>query len=772
MRDPEGLPSEESYRAIFDSANDAIFVHDIETGRILDVNRRMCELYGYTVEEACRLTVGDISSGEPPFSQQDAVEHIRKAGVEGAQVFDWLCKRRNGELFPVEVNLKRATIGGQDRMLAIVRDITERKRVENELQEERDRTARYLDVAGVMILALDEHGTITLLNQKGCEILGCDSATALGRNWFDNYLPERVRQQTREVFAQIIAGRIDGSDRHENPIVTSTGEERIILWHNVTLTQGQGRRIGTLSSGEDVTERRRAEKALRESEERYRGLVDHSPIPILVHTGDEIVFLNPEAIRVIGGTNLEQFTGRSIWEFLHKDERAIAEERVRAAQERGERGELIEHKLVRLDGTVIQAEVTGTPIVFEGKPSIQVVFRDVSERRLLEEQLRHSQKMEGIGRLAGGIAHDFNNILQAILGYVDIALERTNPADERHDVLGRVRDGAKRAADLTGQLLVFSRRQLLEPTTLDVNQLLGGMMQMLRRLIRENIELEFLPGTGANTIHADPGQIEQTVLNLCLNARDAIVGGGRVLIATRKADLSYEFCREHPGARAGSFVVLSVSDSGSGMNAETRRRMFEPFFTTKEVGKGTGLGLATVYGIVKQHDGFIQVRSEPGAGTTFEVYLPAVTAPSPEVESEPDGEAHRSSETVLVAEDDEMVRELNRRILEEAGYRVLTAADGREAVDIFRSHAGEISLALLDVVMPKLGGLEVHNRIRAINPDVPVLFCSGYSPEAIHAQFIRDESVQVIRKPHSRHTLLDRVREALAEQRTKAASIE
>ena len=770
MEGPDRLLADESYRAIFDFANDAILVHDIETGRILDVNQKMGELYGYSIDEARRLTVGDISSGEPPYSQQDAVHQIHRAATEGPQVFEWLCKKSSGELFPVEVNLKRATIGGRDRMLAIVRDISERKRVERELQEERDRAERYLDIAGVIILALDEQGTITLINQKGCEILGCDADRALGRNWFDHYLPERLREHTRELFTEIMAGRFDGSGRHENSVLTSMGEERIILWHNVTLTDGRGRRIGTLSSGQDVTERRRAEKALRESEERYRGLIDHSPSPSFVHTGDEIVFLNPEAIRVLGGTNLEQFAGKTIWEFIHRDEREVVQQRLEAVHERGERAELFEHRIFRLDGTIMQAEVTGSPIVFEGRPSTQVVFRDISERRLLEEQLRHSQKMEGIGRLAGGIAHDFNNILQAILGYVAIALDRTNPADDRYDLLTHVRDGAKRAADLTGQLLLFSRRQLLEPQAIDINQLLAGMMQMLQRVIREDIELEFLPGTDLNEIHADPGQIEQTVLNLCLNARDAIVGSGSILISTRQTVLSAEFCCQHPWAREGSFVVLGVSDSGAGMDAETRRRMFEPFFTTKEVGKGTGLGLATVYGIVKQHDGFLHVLSEPGAGTTFEVYLPATAATNPGVKGAPGESTDRRARIVLVAEDDEMVRELNRRILEEAGYRVLTAADGREAVEIFRSHAGEISLALLDVVMPKLGGFEVNNRIRAINPSVPVLFCSGYSSEAIRVQFIRDKSVQVIRKPHSPHVLLERVREALAEQPTGAAS--
>ena len=377
------------------------------------------------------------------------------------------------------------------------------------------------------------------------------------------------------------------------------------------------------------------------------------------------------------------------------------------------------------------------------------------------EELRQAQKMEAVGGLAGGIAHEFNNLLQAIDGYTNYAMEGLSAEEQRYQDLQQVRKATDRAATLTRQLLGFSRRQVLRRKNVDPNHVVADLTKLVRPVIGEHIQLELSLADNVGTVYADPGELQQVLLNLSLNARDAMPTGGTLFLKTENRVLSEAFCEHHPDASPGRYVVLSITDTGRGIPPEVKEHIFEPFFTTKEVGDGTGLGLATVYGIVQQHEGVIRVYSELGKGTTFKVYLPTADVAADTESSEQATAPPGGTETILVAEDEPMVRDIAKRILENAGYTVLTANDGEEALQAFDANRNNISLVLLDAVMPRLNGHEVYRRIRAENPEVKVVFCTGYDPETAQSTFIMKENLRLVQKPFGPDTLLCTLREVL-----------
>lgn len=387
--------------------------------------------------------------------------------------------------------------------------------------------------------------------------------------------------------------------------------------------------------------------------------------------------------------------------------------------------------------------------------------RQERERLLLEEQLHQAQKMEAIGQLAGGVAHDFNNILQAILGYGQMLQESIHEKSEAHEFSVEIVQAAERAATLTRQLLAFSRRQVLEMKDLNLNEVVENISKMIRRIIGENIQLHIVPDLHAGAIYADQGQMEQILLNLCVNARDAMPEGGVLTVEIENVVIDKDYCAIHTWATPGSYVLLTVTDNGCGMDAKTQERIFEPFFTTKEIGKGTGLGLATVYGIVRQHQGMIQVYSEENKGTAFRIYLPsfesiASTRPRTPLERPKGG-----SETILLAEDDEVLRKLATRILSSAGYTILLAANGQEALEVAKARYREIDLILLDIVMPKLSGKAVYDTLIQLHPHLRFLFSSGYSTTMAHTGFMLQEGIELLQKPYAPDALLRKVREVL-----------
>ncbi|NOY80274.1 MAG: PAS domain S-box protein [Kiritimatiellaeota bacterium] len=536
------------------------------------------------------------------------------------------------------------------------------------------------------------------------------------------------------------------------------GRIRILRTSKVPLVDADGQVIGVLGTYEDITR----EKELEIGHRRLTaGIHQAAEAVVIANAAGDIEYVNPA---------FEKITGYPRAEVVGRNPRILKSDRhspefYKALWETITAGKVWRGRFVnrRKDGSLYSEDAAISPVTDDAGAIVNFVkiARDVTHELELETQLEQARRLEAIGRLAGGIAHDFNNILQAQIGFLEFIADEAPANGRLQEDLEEARKCAGKAADLTRQLLAFSRRQVLKPEHLDLNEVLSDSLSMLRRLIPENIGIEFIPAKRLGTVYADRVQIAQVVMNLCANARDAMPDGGSMTIETENVRIDPEYCRSHSWAKPGRYVLFSVTDTGTGMSSETLEHVFEPFYTTKEVGKGTGLGLATVYGIVRQHEGMINVYSESGKGTLFKVYLPESERRAVEVGRELPGPTVGGKETILVVEDDDGVRRTAERILERAGYTVYTARDGAEALGLFADHSQDIALALLDVVMPGLGGREVYERFRAINPRLRVLFSSGYSENAIHTRFILDRGLQLLRKPYDRKTLLRYVREVL-----------
>jgi PAS domain S-box-containing protein len=524
-----------------------------------------------------------------------------------------------------------------------------------------------------------------------------------------------------------------------------------------------------LQEKEAQRHRHKAEAAQREAEMRYRDLFENANDIIYTHDlRGNFSSINKMGERVTG-YDREEILGTNIARLVAPGYAALASENISRKLAGDMDSATYEIEIICKDGKSLPLEVS-TRLIYEGNDpvGVQGIARDISDRRRaesehqqLEEQLLQAQKMESIGRLAGGIAHDFNNLLTAIIGYGQLLLNRFGSDDSMRRETEEIIKAGQRAAGLTGQLLAFSRRQRLERKTININDTVGGLLKMLRRIIGEDIDIVVQAGQDLAPVFADPGQVEQVLLNLAVNARDAMPDGGQMIISTDGMKIDEEFCRENVWARQGDYLRIAVQDTGEGMDEETLQRIFEPFFTTKEVGKGTGLGLAVAYGVVQQHEGLIHVRSRKGQGTTFEIYLPVKEADKEAEAEEPSAFLRGGAETILVAEDELTLRGLIAEILTGLGYHVIVAGDGQEAVRLFEARREEIALVILDLVMPKMGGREAYAELVARGSDVPVLFMTGYSSEVTREARVQDIEGSLIQKPYSVGELGRKVREVL-----------
>jgi two-component system cell cycle sensor histidine kinase/response regulator CckA len=653
-------------------------------------------------------------------------------------------------------------------------------KAQDALRQERDRAQRYLDTPDVILLAIGLDKQITLVNRYACSILGWTAGELLGRNWVETCVPARLHAAMKENFPRLIAGNLG---IFENPIVTKAGDERLVEWRNTLLRDDSGEVTGVLSSGSDITERRLVETALQKTTadllERTNTLEEHASA--LNRTEKRTTYALGAAR--MGVWELDTATGALTWsatmaplfglrhdqaptnvqEFfalIHPDDRQMLETSWKAGQTRTDFKE--EFRVVWPDGSAhwIAARARRVLGDTDGSPHWLGINMDIDERKLLEAQFRQAQKMEAVGQLAGGVAHDFNNLLTSILGYSGFVIDTFGPQDRRRADMDEIVKAGQRAAGLTRQLLAFSRKQVLQPTRLDLNALVTGMHSMLSRLIGEQVELISSLAPDLSPVRADPGQLEQVLMNLVVNARDAMPAGGVLTIQTGNVDLDQSFMNDVV-IRPGAYVMLAVSDTGVGMSEATKSRLFEPFFTTKEPGKGTGLGLATVYGIVKQSGGYIWVFSDLGKGTAFKVYLPLADEGdiAPLVVAECDVSA--GTETVLVVEDEDAVRLLTRRILEDASYRVFDAPNPQQAEAIFDRHPNMFSLLVSDVVMPGSTGPKLFERLVQKQPNLKVLYVSGYTDAAIIDGGQIDPAIELLQKPFSANALKRRIRELL-----------
>ncbi|HTZ47424.1 MAG TPA: PAS domain S-box protein [Verrucomicrobiae bacterium] len=508
-------------------------------------------------------------------------------------------------------------------------------------------------------------------------------------------------------------------------------------------------------------ERRRAEEELRKNESFLRLLFEYNPLPTWLYEIETLQFLNVNKAAIeLYGYSAEEFARMTILEIRPEEQRDKALNYIKELGADAEEHEFWLHQAK--DGRTFEVEVISHELRYAGKRVRLVVAQDISERRQLESQLRQAQKMEAVGRLAGGVAHDFNNLLMVIKGHTELLLSALEPAEQITRKIEQIDKSADRATALTRQLLAFSRMQVLQPQIINLNGIIAEMGKLLPRLIGEDIELVIRVAEDLGTVRADASQMEQVIMNLAVNARDAMPNGGKLVIETANAELDHGYLTSHPLMKAGPYIQLVVTDSGTGMNAETQAHIFEPFFTTKEKGKGTGLGLATVYGIVKQSGGFIWVYSELGKGTSFKIYLPRL-----DQRAEQTNVPHRAvdlprgTETVLLTEDEQDVREIAREFLESGGYRVIEARDGAEAIELAAKHRGEIQLLVTDMVMPGMTGQELAVKLQMAHPGLCVVFMSGYSEHAATEMANADPNVRLLTKPFSRAAILRTVGESL-----------
>jgi PAS domain S-box-containing protein len=514
-----------------------------------------------------------------------------------------------------------------------------------------------------------------------------------------------------------------------------------------------------LQEAKEKAERKLAEKALQESEERYSTMFNSSPNAAFVHKGGVIYYVNEMTLKIFG-YDRDEVIGKTVFKFIADDSKDLVAKNMQRRLA-GEDVESYEVKLITKSKEIRYFLLNSSVIPYEKEKAFLVILSDITERKKLGAQLIQAQKMEAVGQLAGGIAHDFNNILQAIIGYGHVLKMKMKEDDPLKSYADHILLLSDRAANLTQSLLAFSRKQLIDPRPVDLNEIIRKVDKLLSRIIGEDIQFRMALSGKDLIVMADPMQIEQVLMNLATNARDAMPEGGYLTIETEMVDIDHEFIKKHGYGMEGDYALIAVTDTGAGMDRGTMEKIFQPFFTTKEVGKGTGLGLSMIYGIIKQNNGYINVYSEPGQGTTFKIYLPLIREKAEEIIPQVIQPVERGTETVLLAEDASDVRVFTKMYLEELGYKVIEATDGEDATNKFISDKDKIQLVLLDVIMPKKNGKEVYYAIKKIRPDIKALFMSGYTADVMHEQGIIEKGFKFILKPFSPTKLSEKIREVL-----------
>ncbi len=758
--------SEEKYRTILKNIEDSYYEVDL-AGNFTFFNDSACRLLGYSKEGLIGMNDRQYTDPESAKKLFQTFNTVYRTG-DPTKGFDWEIIRKDGTRRFVEasVSLMRDAKGQPIGFRGIARDITKRKQMEEALRTERQKFQMLSENAPFGMVMIDQDGTFTYLNPKFKGLFGYDlKDVPNGRTWFRKAYPDPTyRHNVISAWMHDLRIFTRGEKRPRVFTVTcNDGTEKIVNFISVQLETGEH-----LTTCEDITEQMRVEEILRESEEKYRTLFEGSKDAVFITTRQgKFIDFNQSFLDLFGYSKDELVTLHVQETYVHPDDRHRFQEEI---EQKGFVRDY-EVKLRTKDGKEMDCLLTasvrlgrdGTVLGYHG------IIRDITERkraeqemRILEEQLRQSQKMEAVGQLAGGVAHDFNNILTIIKGYSQLSLSELKEDDPLRENVEGIQKATERASSLIRKILAFSRRQVMEMRVLHLNNILMELDKLLRRIIGEDIDLVTVLAEDLGLVKVDPGQIEQVILNLAVNAKDAMPDGGKLTIETANIELDEAYARSHIAVTPGPYVMLSVSDTGVGMSPGVRERIFEPFYTTKEKGKGTGLGLSTVYGIVKQSGGNIWVYSEPGQGTTFKIYLPRVGELTEEISGKiVKEELPRGSETILVVEDEEELRKLAVRILEKQGYKVLEASQGQEALLICEKHGQPIHLLVTDVIMPGMSGRELSERLLSLHPEIKILYISGHTNGAIIHHGVLEPGVNLLQKPFTPDALARKVREVL-----------
>ncbi|NLH47189.1 MAG: PAS domain S-box protein [Myxococcales bacterium] len=804
--------SEEKYRLITETANEIIFIHDLQ-GRIIYINRHGLTVSGYDAEEIKEVNLRSFFPPEEIAAEEQRMAK-RFAGDFSTFIFEVTMLDRHGKRIPLEVYSTPYLEDGEIKgIFVIARDITGRKKSEAAVHLNEARLTALLEVnqktglsfEELMLYALEQGARLTDSPIGYLALLDDAETTLTMYAWTKSAMAQCALIDKPQVYRLEDTGLWGEAVRQRRPIITNDypaphpwkkgypkGHVPIRRHMNIpvfdgdkiVLLAGVGNKVDEYDETDvkqltlmmegiwRLAQRKRASDLIEENEARYRVAAQA--------TGQLIYDYQPQARRIQWSGAIEAISGYPPEEFqqfdfdawremVHPDDLEDVLAELAEAQQNSRELRVV-YRFRRRDGVYLHIESRGTFLKDEtGKPyrllgamkDITEIVKAQEEKRQFEEQLRQAQKMDSIGKLAGGIAHDFNNILTGITGYAEIILGSVSRQDPIYNDLSEIKKAADRASALTAQLLAFSRKQIIDPKIIDLNELVANSTRMIERLIGEDISLLFRPAPDLGFVRTDPSQIEQILINLAVNARDAMPGGGKLVIETANRIIDEEFCRRHIDVKAGDYVMLGVTDNGCGMSEEVQARLFEPFFTTKGIGKGTGLGLSTVYGIVKQNEGFIDVASRPGKGSSFKIYLPLASGQPEAYATSVRRDTPRGGETILLVEDEEMVRNLAQKVLERQGYKIKTAASGGEAFLLAQDLPERVHLLLTDVIIPHMNGRQLYDRLRERDPELRVLFMSGYTENIIEHQGALDPDTNFIAKPFSIEVLVRKVREVL-----------
>ena len=744
--------SEEHFRSLIENASDIVTIVG-ENGVFRYASPSVERVLGYKPGDLLERNAFDfVHPDDIPAVAEALSRAIHRPGTPQAAQLRFRASDGAWRLLET-VGQARVTDAGTAQLIVNARDVTERRRQERALRENKARLRTVIAGAPLVLFALDRDAVFTMVEGKGLDALGVRPAQLVG-------------QAVSELYADVPQAQADVGRALAGETFSSTVEIYGVvfdIWYT-PIREAGGEVSGVIGVANDITERRRFEEALRRSEASSRALVQHATYGIYRSTLDgRLLAVNPALVKMLGYESEEQLLAVNLARDVYAD--PAERERILARFDGGDAVEGVEVTWKRRDGRRILVRLGGRAVRRpEGRiECFETLAEDVTERRALEDQLRQSQKMEAIGQLTGGIAHDFNNLLTIILANAQLIAKALPPEQaDAHTDLRDVMAAALRGRVMVKELLGFARRSSLDLQPVHLGDLVADLQGFLRRILPADVEIVVAGGDDLPEVRADLHAAEQILFNLVTNARDAMPDGGVLRLETERAQLDAERCQASGAASAGDYVCLTVGDTGTGMEEETRRRMFEPFFTTKPPGRGTGLGLATVYGLAKQHGAGIEVESAPGKGTRFRIYFPvvdAVVAAAPREVPLP-ADAPRGWETILVVEDDDQLRRSAKRLLEEAGYQVLTAADGLEALDVLRQGAA-VQLVFSDLVMPRLGGRALYDAVRRDGHSVPFLFASGYSDPSGRGAATLDPAAPLLHKPWTGPDLLSQVRQLL-----------
>jgi PAS domain S-box-containing protein len=762
----ERLARAEHFRSLLEQGPDALTLLDItgSASNILDAhiigwNAAAERLYGYTAPEIIGQPLSVLIPLERTAEMGQIMSRLRRG--ERVEHHETVRVRKDGSRIDASVSLAPITdaAGQVVGVSALDRELFTSKQSDATLRRNEDRFRQLVESIPQMVWGNLADGTVEYLNRPCYEYFGVPPERMFGWDWRQAIHPDDLPRTLAATDHAMTTGE---PLQVEYRLRRKDGHYRWHIGRAVALRDGDGRIARWFGAAIDIDEQKRAEEALRASEARNRAIADALPDLLFRQdaSGKCLDYHAPQPEQLYASPQL--FLGRRMEEVLPAGLARLVRENIHQTLA-SRTMQVFEYEL---DIPGMGRQCFEARMAPSGEGEVVSIVRNVTDRRRLEEQLRQSQKLEAVGRLAGGIAHDFNNLLTVINGYGDVLLATLDEHDPSRHMVGEIHKAGQRAAALTSQLLAFGRKQMIQPRVLDLNAVVADLQTMLARLIGEDVELVTALATGLARIKADASQVEQVIVNLAVNARDAMPRGGQLTIATGNANLGGADAGGPSEVRPGPYVVLSVSDTGIGMDEATRSHVFEPFFTTKEVGQGTGLGLATVYGIVKQSGGEVEVASEVGRGTTFRVFLPALAEAAPDVPAtqgpaDPPG----GREVVLVVEDEGEVREFTRCLLGRLGYRVLAAGGGAEALRVAEEHTGPIDLLVTDVVMPQMSGRQVAEALRRRRPGLRVLYVSGHTNDARVRHGVEEAEVAFLQKPFSEADLAAKVRQVLDEGR-------